>query len=312
MSSKSSARILFMGTPDFAVPSLEACAEVGEVVAVVTQPDRPAGRGRQLTAPPTKRWAQERAIAVLQPERVREPQLRAQLAAFDADVAVVAAYGRILPPALLELPRLGCLNVHASLLPRYRGAAPIQWAIANGDRETGVTLMRMAEGLDTGPILAARSIPIGDDETGGTMHERLAALGGALLREELPRYLAGALTAVPQREEEATLAPILKKEDGRLELALPAALLCCRIRGFSPWPGATLTVSGRPLKIHRAVALPGTATAAAPGASPGTLLAATSEGIDLACGEGILRLLEIQPEGGRRMRVADYLAGHEL
>ncbi|HWV38391.1 MAG TPA: methionyl-tRNA formyltransferase, partial [Vulgatibacter sp.] len=268
-----SARSVFFGTPDFAVPIVEATAEVTELVAVVTQPDRPKGRGRELAEPPVKTWAKARGIPVFQPAKLRDSVLAAQLRELAPDVAVVAAYGRILPKELLDLPRLGCVNVHGSILPKYRGAAPIQWAVANDEPETGVTLMRMDEGLDTGDVLAVRKVPIGPEDTGGSMHDVLARLGGEIVREELPTFLAGELEAVPQDHEQATLAPILSKEQGRLDFSQPARLLAARVRGFHPWPGAFTYLSAGEkelLKVHAAAPAPRPPSTA--GASPGEVI----------------------------------------
>jgi len=298
-------RIVFMGTPDFAVPSLEACTQLGEVVLVVTQPDKPKGRGNQVTAPPVKVWALAHGLRVEQPEKLKATRLHEPLAAAQPDVVVVAAYGKILPPEMLAVPPHGCVNVHGSLLPKYRGAAPIQWAVANAEAETGVCLMRMEAGLDTGPVIACRRIPIAPDDTGGSVHDKLAKLGGEVLRDELPEYLAGRRPPVPQDHAQATLAPILKKEDGKLDFGLPARLLEARARGFSPWPGTFTHVGGKMLKVHRARVGERSGT-------PGEVLSATSEGLEVGCGEGSLVLLEVQPEGGRRMTAAQFLAGHRI
>lgn len=301
-------RSIFFGTPDLAVPIAQATSEVTELVAVVTQPDRPKGRGKELAPPPVKVWAQERGIPVLQPTKLRDGVLAAELRKLAPEVAVVAAYGRILPKDLLELPRLGCLNVHASLLPKWRGAAPIQWAIASGDTETGVTLMQMDEGLDTGDMLASRSIPIQDDDTGGSLHDRLAELGAELIREELPRFLAGELEPTPQDDAQATYAKILTKEDGRLDFGRPARELAWRVRGFSPWPGAyTYLEAGSKglLKVHRARAVP--LEEAAP---PGTVISLRP--LQVATADGALEFLEVQPEGRRRMAADDWVAGRRV
>jgi len=294
-----------MGTPEFAVSSLAACFELGDVVAVVTQPDKPKGRGNTLAAPPVKELALSRGVPVLQPVKLRTPPFSEELRTFAPDVCVVTAYGRILPKDLLDLPPKGCVNVHASLLPRFRGAAPIQWAIAHGDAETGVSLMVMDEGLDTGPVLAMKRLPIPADETSASLHVKLAALGGEVLRECLPAYLRGELKPVPQPSEGVVLAPIIDKDQGRLDLTKPAVELERRLRAFTPWPGAFTTLGGKLLKVHRMRAAGSTGT-------PGTVLAANMDGIEVACGEGSLVLLEIQPEGKRVMSAADFLAGHKL
>ncbi|HET9552011.1 MAG TPA: methionyl-tRNA formyltransferase [Anaeromyxobacteraceae bacterium] len=298
-------RVVFLGTPEFAVPTVEALARAGhEILAVVAQPDRPAGRGQALKAPATKAWAEARGVPVLQPTKVRDGSLAAALAPLRPDVLVVTAYGRILGTDLLRLAPLGAVNVHASLLPRWRGAAPIQWAVASGDAETGVTIMQMDEGLDTGDVLLLRTTAIGPEETAEALAPRLAALGGEAIAEALPLLAAGALVPVPQDAARHTLAPILEKEHGRLDFARPAAELACRVRGFTPWPGTFTTLGGRALKVHRAVAVQGEA-----GAAPGS---ARAEGgaLRVACGGGTaLDLLEVQPEGKKRMAAADFLNG---
>ncbi|MFP2909556.1 methionyl-tRNA formyltransferase [Pyxidicoccus sp. 3LFB2] len=298
-------RIIFMGTPEFAVSSLAACFELGDVVAVVTQPDKPKGRGNTLAAPPVKELALSRGVPVLQPVKLRTPPFSEELRQFHPDICVVTAYGRILPKDILDLPRLGCVNVHASLLPRFRGAAPIQWAIAHGDTETGVSLMVMDEGLDTGPVLAMKRLPIGPDETSASLHVKLAALGGEVLREFLPKYLSGELKPVPQPTEGMVLAPIIDKDQGRLDFTKPAVELERRLRAFTPWPGAFTTLGGKLFKVHRVRAAGSTGT-------PGAVLAANADGIEVACGEGSLVLLEVQPEGKRVMSAADFLSGHKL
>ncbi|MBN1205716.1 MAG: methionyl-tRNA formyltransferase [Myxococcaceae bacterium] len=298
-------RIVFMGTPEFAVASLEACFDIGDVVAVVTQPDKPKGRGKAVAISPVKALALERGVPVLQPTKLRTPPFSEELRELAPDVCVVTAYGRILPKDVLEVPAKGCVNVHASLLPRFRGAAPIQWAIAHGDAETGVTLMCMDEGLDTGPMLAMKRLPIGPEDTSATLHEKLARLGGELLLESLPAYLRGELKPVPQPSEGMVLAPIIQKEDGLLDFTKPAVELERRVRAFTPWPGAFTGVNGARLKVHRTKA--GTGRGA-----PGTVLAAGPGGIEVACGEGSLVLLDVQPEGRRVMGAAEFLSGHKL
>ena len=298
------ARIAFFGTPPFAVPALRACETVGTVVAVVTQPDRPRGRGQHVSASAVKEEAERSGLAVLQPPRLKGTDFGERLRALRLDVAVVAAYGRILPPDVLAAPRLGSVNVHASLLPRWRGAAPIQWAIASGDTETGVSLMQMEEGLDTGPVLAERRIPILPHDTSETLHLRLAELGGALVADELPRLLAGELRPRPQPTEGVTLARLVEKEDGRLDWSRPAAELERRVRAFAPWPGGWTPLGKHVLKIWRVEV----ATGSGP---PGTVLVAHG-GLEVAAGEGALRLLEVQPEGKRRMTAAEFLSGHRL
>ena len=300
---------VYFGTPDFAVPILEATAEVTDVVAVVTQPDRPKGRGGEVTPPPVKVWAEARGIPVHQPAKLKDGALAALLRPRAAGGGVVAAYGRILPKELLELPRLGCLNVHGSILPRWRGAAPIQWAIASGDAETGVTLMKMDEGLDTGDMLLVKRVPVGPEDTGGSMHDVLARLGAEAIREGLPRYLAGELRAEKQDPALATLAPILEKEHGRLDFRLPAAAVASRLRGFSPWPGAFtfLAPGGKELlKVLAARPVPPPKAGA-----PGEVLSLVP--LVVACGEGTaLELLEVQPEGKKRMPARDFAGGRKV
>jgi methionyl-tRNA formyltransferase len=297
-------RLAFFGTPEFAVPSLRACMAVGSVVAVVTQPDRPRGRGQHVQASPVKEEAERAGIPVLQPPKLKGTDFGARLRALEPEVAVVTAYGRILPQDVLDAPRRGCLNVHASLLPRWRGAAPIQWAIASGDAETGVCLMQMEAGLDTGPVLASLREPILASDTSGSLHARLAELGGALLREALPRFLAGELTATPQPETGVTLARMVTKDDGRLDWTRPAEELERRVRAFNPWPGGWTLLGGQVLKVLRSEVAQGSGP-------PGTVLAARGV-LDVACGQRALRLLEVQPEGRRRMSAPEFLSGHPL
>ena len=291
-----------MGSPEFAVPTLLALARDYPVVGVVTQPDRPAGRGRKPTPPPVKRLALELGIPVMQPRRLRAPEAFEQLRAWQPDLIVVAAYGQILRPNVLQLPLYGCINVHASLLPRWRGASPIQHAILHGDAETGITIMLMDEGMDTGPILAQEALPIAPDDTAGTLSPKLSALGALLLLETIPGYLTGATQPQPQPEEGVTYAPLLKKEDGRLNFTEPAAALARRVRAFNPWPGTFTEWQGKLLKIHRAHA------AAQP--SPGTgehLIVAGKPAI--GTGEGVLVLDEVQPAGKKPMPGEVFLRG---
>lgn len=295
-------RIVFAGTPEFAVPALRAALQRDQVVAVYTQPDRPAGRGRGLAMSPVKREAVARGIPVLQPETLRAPDAQAELRALQPELMVVVAYGLILPRAVLSIPVHGCWNVHASLLPRWRGAAPIQRAIQAGDARTGVCLMRMEAGLDTGPVLLAQATAIGPEESGGQLHDRLAGLGAQVLADGLDLLRVGRLPEPsPQPEDGVTYAHKLDKAEARLEWSRPAAELARTVRAFNPWPVAEGAVAGERLRIHDAEALD-----AAHAAMPGTLLGAGRDGIDIACGEGVLRLRLVQREGGRAITAADW------
>jgi methionyl-tRNA formyltransferase len=286
------------------VPHLAACRIPGvEIAAVYTQPDRPAGRGRKLTFSPVKQAALAAGLSVEQPESLRDAQAQARLRELDLDLLVVVAYGLILPRKVLALPRLGCWNVHASLLPRWRGAAPIQRALLAGDAQTGVCLMRMEAGLDTGPVLLERAIAIAGDDTGGSLHDKLAELGADVLAEGLRRALAGeALVATPQADHGVTYAHKLDKAEARLAWNEPAPLLERKVRAFDPWPVAEADVAGERLRVWRA-----SAHERASDAAPGSVIRASRDGIDMACGHGVLRLLEVQRAGGRRIAVADYL-----
>jgi methionyl-tRNA formyltransferase len=286
------------------LPTLEALLERHEVVAVVTQPDRPAHRGQRLTPPPVKRRAEAAGVPVLQPPRLRDPGWPERLRALGAEVGVVVAFGQILPKAVLDAPTRGSINVHASLLPRYRGAAPIAWAIMRGERETGITTFLMDEGMDTGPMLLTASTPIGAEETAGELSERLSRLGADVLVETLARLHA--LTPVPQRHEEATLAPRLKKTDGRLEWTRPARELTDRIRGCNPWPGALTSTTAGPLRIWRARTLE-TRDPAAPGS-----LVAAGETLAVATGDGLVLPIDVQPESRRTVAWPEFLRGARL
>ena len=302
-------RLVFMGTPDFASASLEALLRSNDsVVGIVTQPDRPKGRGQTLTPSPVKLLAQRVQIPLLQPLKMKDPEFLHALAGWKPDLIVVSAFGRILPPAILSLPPRGCINVHGSLLPKYRGAGPIQWAIMNGEKETGITTMLMDVGMDTGAMLLQEAIPIMPDDTAGTLSPRLAELGGRLLAETIVRLKAGTLVPQPQDSSRATLAPLLKKEDGAIDWTLPAIVLANRVRGLSPWPGAYTTVAGSDSwRIWRALALPGPVTT-----PPGVIVAITREAIHVATGDGVLAVMELQPANNRRMAVSQYLAGHPI
>ncbi|SEO88424.1 methionyl-tRNA formyltransferase [Aquisalimonas asiatica] len=302
------ARIAFAGTPDFAVPPLRVLLASGhDVVGVWTQPDRPAGRGRKPRPSPVKAVALDHGIPVHQPQSLRSEHDRAALDAARPDLVVVVAYGLLLPRSVLDLPPAGCVNLHASLLPRWRGAAPIQRALLAGDDETGVCLMRMEAGLDTGPVYACVRTPITADDTGGSLHDRLAELGAGLLHDNLRALLDGSLTPAPQPDEGVTYARKLDKAEARIDWQASASALARQVAAFNPWPVAETDWAGDRLRIWRAAALP-----AASDALPGTVVAAGRDGIDVACGEGCLRLLELQAPGARPMPVASFMNGRHL
>jgi methionyl-tRNA formyltransferase len=296
-------RLVFAGTPEFALPCLEACiAAPIDVVAVYTQPDRPAGRGRKLLASPVKQRALAAGIAVEQPSTLKDTDAQQRLAAHAPDLMIVVAYGLILPRKVLAIPRLGCWNVHASLLPRWRGAAPIQRAILAGDTETGVDLMRMEAGLDTGPMLIERRTPIADDETGGSLHDRLAALGADALAEGIARIARDEnIPARAQEEAGVAYAHKIEKSEARLDWNEPAIALERKVRAFNPWPVAEAELGGERLRIWSARALGGNADA-----QPGTIVVDGRDALDVATGDGLLRIVEVQREGGRRMSVRDW------
>ena len=298
-------RIVFMGTPEFAVPILQALLETQQVVGVVTQPDRPAGRGRRLRPSPVKETAGAAGIPLYQPRSLKKPESGAPVRAWEPEAIVVAAYGQILRPHLLDLPPLGCINVHASLLPRWRGASPIQHAILAGDEESGISLMQMDVGLDTGPVYLRQPLALRPDETAATLHDRLAELGRQMIRNHLPAILSGALTAVPQNDEQATYAPMISKEDGRLDWSDGAAQLDRQIRAMTPWPSAFTTWEGQRLKIWEARPRPDRQL---PPGRPGHV----SGGADVVlvrAGEGALELLQLQPAGKQAMTAADFVRG---
>ena len=299
-------RLVFAGTPDFAVPHLAACRIPNvEIVAVYTQPDRPAGRGRALSASPVKQAALAAGLWVEQPETLKDEAARSRLRELAPDLVAIVAYGLILPRRVLAIPRLGCWNVHASLLPRWRGAAPIQHALLAGDAQTGVCLIRMEAGLDTGPVLLERKLAIASDETGGSLHDRLATLGAQVLGEGLQRTLGGeTLAATAQTEISATYAHKLDKAQARLDWNESASALERKVRAFDPWPVAEGEIAGEVLRVWRAQARE--ATGGKTGV-PGTVVVAGKDGIDVVCGDGVLRILELQRAGGRRMAAADYL-----
>ncbi len=300
-------RIVFAGTPAFAASALQALIEAGhEVALVLTRPDRPAGRGLKLAASDVKQLAEQARLPLLQPQSLKDPQLQAHLRAAGAQSMIVAAYGLIFPHAVLELFPAGCINIHASLLPRWRGAAPIQRAILAGDSETGISVMRMEEGLDNGPVYLMRPIPIAAEDTAGTVHDKLAALGARCIVEALPAIADGTLAAVRQSETGATYAHKIAKGEAAIDWRRGAAEIDRQVRAFSPSPGARSTLRGEPLKVWRAVVAPGSP------ASPGTILRVDAQGIVVACGNGALRPTELQRAGGKRLAAADFLRGLSL
>ena len=296
------ARIIFMGTPEFALPCLASLRDNHEIVAVVTQPDRPAGRKRKLRPSPVKQFAQASGIPVFQPERMRGDAAMEQLSELNAALFVVAAYGQILPQRVLDIPPLGSLNVHASLLPRWRGAAPIQASIRAGDAETGVTIMKMAAGLDTGPTLARRRVAIASDETGQSLHDKLAQLGAELLIDTLPGYLQGRVIPAEQDESQATYAPAIRREEGDLDWAQSAAQIERTVRAYTPWPGTFTTWKGRTVKIYAGYSSPGDAVT-------GKVIERNGA-VAIGCGADLYYPIELQLEGKRRLSVADFVNGY--
>lgn len=304
-------RIVYAGTPEFAVPALAGLIAAGRApVAVYTQPDRPAGRGRRLAASPVKRLALEAGIPVLQPPSLRPAEAQADLAALAPDLLIVAAYGLILPPAVLSVPPLGGLNIHASLLPRWRGAAPIQRAILAGDAETGVCLMRMEPGLDTGPVFACRHLRLDSDATAASVHDRLAAMGADLLLERLDAILDGSLTPSPQPEQGVLYAHKIDKGEAWIDWSESAQAIDRRVRAFYPWPVAQTEFDGRVLRVQEARPLPGESLS--PATAPGTILAARRDGVDVATGEGMLRLRVVQLPGRKPIPASAWAQGRAL
>ena len=303
-------RVVFMGTPDFACPTLQKLLDRGEeVIAVVTQPDRPKGRGQKMVPPPVKELAEKNGIPVLQAQKVRAPEFIEILKGMNPDLIVVVAFGQILPKALLDIPKFGCINVHASLLPRYRGAAPLNWCIINGETETGVTTMLMDEGLDTGAMLLKKTTPIDPEEDTRSLHDRLSVLGADTLSETLDMLAAGGLDPVRQDDSLSCYAPMLKKEHGRIDWNREPATIKNMVRGMSPWPCAFTWLDGKLVKIFRVrvdTAKGGEA------AEPGTVLSAGKEGIEVACDGGVIIIDELQLEGRKRLPAGDFLAGCKI
>jgi methionyl-tRNA formyltransferase len=300
-------RIVFMGTPDFSVPSLEALQAAGhDIVLVVTRPDKPKGRGRKLDAPPVKKAAVKLKCYVIQPLSLRDETVHDTLRKAQADFFIVVAFGHILNETVLGMPKQGCINVHASLLPRYRGPAPIHWAVINGETESGVTTMMMDKGLDTGDILLKAQVAVASTDTAGTLHDRLAALGASLLCRTLEEFAEGTIRRIPQEHSQATYAPLLKKSDGLIDWKKPAGLIEPFIRGMNPWPGAFTYWGNRRLKIFKAKTAPGSTKA-----PPGTILKSFGE-LTVATGKGSISILEIQEASGSRLPVSEFLRGNRL
>lgn len=300
-------RIIFMGTPDFAVGTLTALIEAGhEIVLAVTQPDKPRGRKQTLVAPPVKEAAVSRGIPVFQPKRVREPEALAELKKYEPELIVVAAFGQLLPKELLDMPTFGCINVHASLLPKYRGAAPIQWAILNGDALTGVTIMRMDVGLDTGDMIAKEEVAIAPEDTGGTLFDKLAKAGAELLVRTIPSIADGTAVYTPQDESEATKVGQISKKDGRIDFTRSARSIECQVRGLNPWPSAYTYLGNKTLKIWSAQVREGM------GAEIGTVVFLEKDCFGVQTGDGVLVCLEVQLEGKKRMDAGAFLRGNAL
>ena len=302
-------KILFMGTPDFAVPSLDALAAAGhQLVGAFSQPDKPKNRGMKLQPTPVKVCAERLGVPVFQPTKLRDGTALETIRQLDPDLIVVAAYGRILPQEILDYPRLGCINVHSSLLPKYRGAAPIHWAILTGEKETGVTIMHMALALDAGDIIRQRATPIDPDETVEDLHDRLARLGAELLVETVAQLADGTATRTPQEESQVTLAPMLSRALSPMDWTRPARALHDQVRGLIPWPAAVTELGGVRCKILATTVLDETT-----GKAPGSVVAADKTGLKLACGDGrVLRIDRLQADGGKRLAAADYLRGHPI
>jgi len=300
-------RVAFMGSPEFAVPCLRSVAAAHDVVVVVSQPDKPAGRGGELRAPAVKVAAQELGLPIIQPKSARNGELAQALRDARVDVAIVVAYGKILPKDVLEAPPLGCINVHGSLLPKYRGAAPVQWAVIDGEAETGVSIMQLDEGMDTGPVWAERRVAIGPEETSGELLARLAPIGAAALIETLPMIASGTARPIVQDHARATHAKMLDKTDGAIDWAQPARAIAARIRGVDPWPGAYATLRGQPIKLFRAIV---TERAAAEGA--GTVVAIDREGVHVACIGGVVAIREVQAAGKKRMAAQAFASGRGI
>ncbi|MEK6600085.1 MAG: methionyl-tRNA formyltransferase [Deltaproteobacteria bacterium] len=300
-------RIVFMGTPEFAVPSLRALIGIGEnVIAIVTQPDKPRGRGKKLTPPPVREAALKHNIPVFQPEKIKDETFITAIRNFSPDVIAVVAYGKILPKTILDIPPKGCINVHASLLPKYRGAAPINWAIINGEKETGITTMLLDEGMDTGDMLLTEKVEIRDDDTASSLYDRLKYIGADLLIKTIKGIKSETIRPIPQDDSQATYAPMLKKEDGRIDWTMKAEEIKNLIRGSNPWPGAYTRWDGKQIKIFKAEVEAGVKE------EPGTVINISTEGIFVATGKGILLIKELQPENKNRMTASEFIKGYRI
>ncbi len=300
-------RVVFMGTPEFSVPCLKMLTEHTEVIGVVTQPDKPRGRGQKLCASPVKEFAEEKGIPVYQPEKIKTAEFAHLLEGLKPDLMVVVAFGQILSQRLLDIPPFGCINVHASLLPRYRGAAPMQWSIIRGEKKTGVTTMFMDAGLDTGDMLLKQEMDITEDMTLEELHDGLMEMGAGVLRQTLEQLSDGSLRRIPQRDEESGYAPMIGKETGRIDWTKPARAIHDLVRGLDSWPGAYTFLDGGKYKIWRTKVLPDAA-----GKEPGTILRADRQGLVVAAGDRCLEITEMQAPGGKRMKARDYLLGHAI
>lgn len=313
-------KVIFMGTPDFAVGALEAVLEAGhQVTLVVTQPDKPKGRGKEMQMTPVKACALSHGIPVFQPRRIREAEQVKELGGYEADIFVVAAFGQILSEEILSMPKYGCVNIHASLLPKYRGAGPIQWAIINGEKITGVTIMQMDQGIDTGDMLMKKEVAIEDRETGDSLHDKLAHVGAGLIVEALSKIESGSITPVKQREEEASHARMLRKSMGKIDWNKGAGELDCLIRGLISWPGAYTSYRGKSLKIWEQEAVPGDApdigcdgVTGLEDAEPGAVVKVDKDAFYVKTGKGFLKILAVQPEGKKRMPVRSFLLGYPV
>ncbi|MEK7688705.1 MAG: methionyl-tRNA formyltransferase [Deltaproteobacteria bacterium] len=300
-------RIVFMGTPEFAVPSLKALIGLGEdVAAIITQPDKPKGRGKKLTTPPVREAALKYNIPVFQPEKIKDEPFITAIRNFFPDVIAVVAYGKILPKAILDIPPKGCINVHASILPKYRGAAPINWAIINGEKETGITTMLLDEGMDTGDMLLTEKVEIRNDDTASSLHDRLKYIGADLLIKTIKGIKSETIRPIPQDDSQATYAPMLKKEDGRIDWTMKTEEIKNLIRGLNPWPGAYTRWDGKQIKIFKAEVEAGVKE------EPGTVINISTEGIFVATGKGILLIKELQPENKNRMTASEFIKGYRI